>query len=58
MAFDEKLGKFFLFIFLTFITFGIYPLWWFIMIEEERSRVLKEIRDLQKEIRDSQRQRS
>ncbi len=45
MDFGSKLGHFVLFILLTVITLGLYPLWWAIIMSKERNELLKEIRD-------------
>ena len=45
MSFAEKVGKFLLFVILTLITLGIYPLWWLIVMLEENNHLLRQIRD-------------
>ena len=45
MSKAEKLGKFIIFMFLTIITIGIYPLYFSITMWQECNGLLKEIRD-------------
>ena len=45
MPFSQKLGKFLIFLLLTALTFGLYPLWWIITRIEEQNELLRDIRD-------------
>lgn len=45
MDFSHKLGSFLLFLLLTVVTIGIYPLWFYVTKQEETNELLKQIRD-------------
>ena len=45
VPFSQKLGKFLIFLLLTALTFGLYPLWWIITRIEEQNELLRDIRD-------------
>jgi len=41
----SRLGNFIIFLILTVITLGIYPLYFFVTRQQENTELLKEIRD-------------
>ena len=43
MKFGEKFVNFLYFVWLTVVTLGIYPLWWFVNIQEEWNKLLREL---------------
>ena len=46
MSFPERLGHFVLFVVLTVVTLGVYPLYFMVSTTRENNQVLKEIRDI------------
>ena len=44
MNFSQKFGSFLLFLLLTIVTVGIYPLWFYVVRQEEINELLKQIR--------------
>lgn len=46
MSFSERLGHFVLFVVLTIVTLGVYPLYFMVSTTRENNQVLKEIRDI------------
>ena len=46
MSFPERLGHFALFVVLTVVTLGVYPLYFMVSTTRENNQVLKEIRDI------------
>ena len=45
MNFSQKFGSFLLFLLLTIVTVGIYPLWFYVVRQEETNELLRQIRD-------------
>lgn len=50
MSGSERFGNFVLFVLLTIITVGLYPLYWGVTTTKEMLVLLKEIRDINKDI--------
>lgn len=46
MSGSEKFGHFMLFLLLSIVTVGIYPLYFYVYQSKENNALLKEIRDL------------
>ena len=51
MTFSEKIGHFILFVLLTVITIGLYPLYFIVTTTRENNMFLREIRDSLRENR-------
>lgn len=45
MSFGDRLGHFVIFVVLTILTLGIYPLYFMVSTTRENNKLLKEIRD-------------
>lgn len=45
MSFAEKIGHFLLFVLLSLITFGLYPLYFLVVTTRENNKYLRQIRD-------------
>lgn len=45
MNFSERLGSFLVFAAFTILTLGLYPMWFYVVRQEENNKLLKQIRD-------------
>ena len=45
MSFAEKFRHFLIFLLLSFVTFGLYPVYFMVSRQQEQNEILKEIRE-------------